>query len=162
MVAGYCWNWVSKNDKSLNDIVFPDYNFGMKWNLASDGNIWIIAPESVNEVGCIHTCQGLEVDYVGVIVGDDFVVRNGNIVTNPNKRAKTDASLKGYGKELKIDPETTKNKADAIIKNTYRTLMTRGMKGCYVYFVDKETEEYFKDRVGNNICLLYTSDAADE
>ena len=151
LVAGYCWNWVSKNDKSLNDIVFPDYNFGMKWNLASDGNIWIIAPESVNEVGCIHTCQGLEVDYVGVIVGDDFVVRNGNIVTNPNKRAKTDASLKGYGKELKIDPETTKNKADAIIKNTYRTLMTRGMKGCYVYFVDKETEEYFKDRVGNNI-----------
>lgn len=150
LVAGYCWNWVSKKDKNLNDIVFRDYDFGMKWNLASDGNIWIIAPESVNEVGCIHTCQGLEVDYVGVIVGDDFVVRNGNIVTNPSKRAKTDASLKGYGKELMIDPETTKNKADAIIKNTYRTLMTRGMKGCYVYFVDKETEEYFRDGLGNN------------
>jgi SOS-response transcriptional repressor LexA len=151
LVAGYCWDWVSKKDKNLNDIIFPDYNFGMKWNLASDGNIYIIAPESVNEVGCIHTCQGLEVDYVGVIVGDDFVVRNGEVVTNPSKRAKTDASLKGYVKELKIDPETTKNKAEAIIKNTYRTLMTRGMKGCYVYFVDKETEEYFRDRVGNNI-----------
>lgn len=147
IVAGYCWDWVSKKDKSANDISIPEYNFGMKWNLASDGNVWIISPKSVNEVGCIHTCQGLEVDYVGVIVGNDFVVRNGVIITNPDKRAKTDASLKGYKKDLKENPEVAKEKADSIIKNTYRTLMTRGMKGCYVYFVDKETERYFKSRM---------------
>ncbi len=149
LVAGYCWNWVSKKDKNLNDIIIPEYNFGMKWNLASDGNIWIISPKSVNEVGCIHTCQGLELDYVGVIVGDDFIVRDGKIITNPENRAKTDASLKGYKKELRQNLEFAINKADSIIKNTYRTLMTRGMKGCYVYFTDKETEEYFKSRLGD-------------
>ncbi len=148
LVAGYCWDWVSKKDKSLNDIVIPEYDFGMKWNLASDGNVWIISPKSVNEVGCIHTCQGLEVDYIGVIVGDDFVVRDGEVITNPRKRAKTDASLKGYKKELREDPDFATEKADAIIKNTYRTLMTRGMRGCYVYFTDKETADYFKDRIG--------------
>lgn len=148
LVSGYCWDWVSRKNKSLKDITIPRYDFGMQWNLASDGNLWIMAPESVNEVGCIHTCQGLEVDYIGVIVGDDFIVRNGKVITNPDKRAKTDASLKGYKKATKENLEESQNKADAIIKNTYRTLMTRGMKGCYVYFTDKETEAYFKSRVG--------------
>lgn len=142
LVAGYCWNWVSKKDKNLNDIVIGD--FGMKWNLASDGNLWIIAKESVNEVGCIHTCQGLEVDYVGVIVGDDFVIRGGKVVTNPKKRAKTDKSLNGYGILRRENQEAADIKADLIIKNTYRTLMTREMKGCYVYFNDYETREWFK------------------
>ncbi|NNM84120.1 DUF2075 domain-containing protein [Candidatus Parcubacteria bacterium] len=147
LVAGYCWDWVSKKDKNLNDIVFPEYDFGMKWNLASDGNVWIISPTSVSEIGCIHTCQGLEVDYIGVIVGNDFVIRDGVVITNPNKRAKTDASLKGYKKDAKEDLDSANEKAAAIIKNTYRTLMTRGMKGCYVYFVDKETERFFKHRM---------------
>lgn len=141
LVAGYCWDWVSRKDKNLNDITIGD--FGMKWNLASDGNLWIIAKESVNEVGCIHTCQGLEVDYVGVIVGDDFVIRNGKVVTQPKNRAKTDKSLNGYQKLRKDYKEVADAKADLIIKNTYRTLMTRGMKGCYVYFTDDETREWF-------------------
>jgi DUF2075 family protein len=149
LVAGYCWNWESKKNKAAKDISFPEFGFGMQWNLASDGNLWIMAPESVREVGCIHTCQGLEVDYVGVIVGDDFVIRNGRAVTNPDKRAKTDASLKGYKKAFKDNPRESQDKADAIIKNTYRTLMTRGMKGCYVYFTDKETQEYFKNRISD-------------
>lgn len=143
LVAGYCWDWVSKKNKMLSDIIIPEYDFAMRWNLASDGNLWIISSESVNEVGCIHTCQGLELDYVGVIIGDDLIVRDGKIITNPDKRAKTDASLKGYKKLYKEDPEKAINKADLIIKNTYRTLMTRGMKGCYVYCTDKETQEYF-------------------
>lgn len=142
-VAGYCWDWISKNDRNAADIVIPEFEFKMKWNLASDGNLWIIKPEAVSEAGCIHTCQGLEVDYVGVIVGPDFTIRNGQVVTDPSKRAKTDKSLSGYKKLLKENPELAKQKADAIIKNTYRTLMTRGMKGCYVYFVDEETKSYF-------------------
>ncbi len=144
LVAGYCWDWVSRGEKLLNDIVIPEHDFAARWNLATDGNLWIIAPESVKEIGCIHTCQGLEVDYVGVIVGPDLVVRNGQIVTNPDERASTDKSLSGYKKLAKLDPEQAKQKADTIIKNTYRTLMTRGMKGCYVYFTDKETEEFFR------------------
>ena len=148
LVAGYCWNWISKKNKDLKDINIPEHKFEMTWNLTSDGNVWIISPNSVNEAGCIHTCQGLEVDYIGVIVGPDLIVRDGRIITIPNKRAKTDASLNGYGKALIENPAAAKKKVDLIIKNTYRTLMTRGMKGCYVYFVDKETEQYFKSRIG--------------
>lgn len=144
LVAGYCWNWVSKSNKNLSDIVIPEYDFAMRWNLASDGNLWILAPESVKEVGCIHTCQGLEMDYVGVIIGPDLIIRNGRVITDQTKRARTDASLKGYGVMLRENPEEAKRRADLIIKNTYRTLMTRGMKGCYVYFTDPETREYFK------------------
>lgn len=147
LVAGYCWDWVSKRDPNKNDIIISGYNFEAKWNLASHGNLWILKPESVSQIGCIHTCQGLELDYVGVIVGNDFVIRNGKVITDPSKRAKTDASLKGYKKDLKSNPIGARKKADAIIKNTYRTLMTRGLKGCYVYFTDKETEEYFKSRM---------------
>jgi DUF2075 family protein len=65
-------------------------------NLGSDEMLWMIKPESVTEVGCIHTSQGLEVDYVGVIVGPDFVVRNGEVVTDAFKRASDDTST--YGK----------------------------------------------------------------
>lgn len=147
LVAGYCWNWVSKKHKPLMDIQIPEHNFAMQWNLASDGYTWIIAPESVNEVGCIHTCQGLEMDYVGVIIGPDLIARDTKIITDPSQRAKTDSSLKGYKKLFKENPEAANKKASAIIKNTYRTLMTRGMKGCYVYFTDKETENYFRARV---------------
>jgi DUF2075 family protein len=144
LVAGYCWNWISSKDKKLKDIVIPEHDFSMTWNLKSDGMLWVIAESSVNEVGCIHTCQGLEMDYVGVIIGDDLIVRDGVVLTDPTKRASTDKSLQGYRQDLIKSPELAKKKADAIIKNTYRTLMTRGLKGCYVYCTDGETREYFK------------------
>jgi DUF2075 family protein len=148
MVAGYCWNWVSKKNPDSFDIEFPEDNFGMKWNLASDGNLWVISEKSVNEIGCIHTCQGLEMDYVGVIIGPDLIVRGGRVITVPKARARTDKSLNGYGVIKKHSPELADAMADQIIKNTYRTLMTRGMKGCYIYSEDKETREYFQNRFG--------------
>ncbi len=147
MVAGYCWRWPSKTDSSAYDIEFPEYDFRMKWNLTEDGSTWIISPESVNQIGCIHTCQGLEVDYIGVIVGEDLIVRNGQIIADPSKRASSDSSVKGYKRLLQEKPAETKEMLNLIIKNTYRTLMTRGMKGCYVYFVDEETRNYFKSRL---------------
>jgi DUF2075 family protein len=147
MVAGYCWEWDSKNDPEKFDIIIPSENFKMKWNLNATSQTWIIEPNSVNEVGCIHTCQGLEVDYVGVIVGEDLAVIDGELMTQPEKRAKSDKSLKGYKKALKESPIEAELKADEIIRNTYRTLMTRGMKGCYVYFVENSTSEYFKSLV---------------
>lgn len=145
LVAGYCWNWVSKKPENngLYDIVIDEHKFTMQWNLSTDGNLWIRNPESVNEVGCIHTCQGLEVDYVGVIIGSDIVVRNGEVIVQPDHRAKTDQSLKGYKKALKEKQEGANAKAEAIIKNTYRTLMTRGQKGCYIYCTDLETNAFF-------------------
>jgi hypothetical protein len=148
LVAGYCWNWVSRNDPGIPDITFPEYGFEMQWNLAIDGNLWILKPEAVTEVGCIHTCQGLDLDYVGVIVGPDLIVRDEKVLVDPSKRAGSDASLKGYKTYLKQEEKKAQDKIRAIIKNTYRTLMTRGMKGCYVYFTDKETAKYFKSRIG--------------
>ena len=147
MVAGYCWDWNSKKDPNALDVVLPDYGFAMQWNLAQDGGLWITAARSVEQIGCIHTCQGLEVDYIGVIVGSDLTTRNGEIVTRPEKRSRQDQSIKGYKKALKEKPEEARCKADAIIKNTYRTLMTRGMKGCYVYFTDPETAAHFRSRI---------------
>lgn len=116
----------------------------MKWNLADDEMKWVIQPESVNEIGCIHTCQGLEVDYIGVIIGDDLIVRNGEVLVDPSKRDANDSTVRGYKSMLKANPEYTKDLLRNIIKNTYRTLMTRGMKGCYVYCTDKETNDYLK------------------
>jgi len=149
LVAGYCWDWKSKNDKNAKDIEILEHNFSMKWNLAVDGSLWIQMPNSVNEIGCIHTCQGLEVDYVGVIVGKDLIVRDGIVLVDPSKRSKKDQSIKGYKSMQLNNPEKAKEIIRSIIKNTYRTLMTRGMKGCYVYFEDKLTEEYFIHKLNN-------------
>lgn len=149
VVAGYCWDWISQKDKSLYDIEIGGYR--AQWNLVDDGQAWIIKPNSVSEVGCIHTCQGLELDYVGVVIGDDMVVRDGRIITDGLKRAKTDKSLAGFKAMLKTDAEKAEQMADQIIKNTYRTLMTRGMKGCFIYCTDPETQEYFKQALNKPV-----------
>ena len=143
VVAGYCWPWASKNNSTAYDIVLGD-DYRRRWNLTAQGGLWIISPDSVSEVGCIHTCQGLELDYVGVIIGPDLIVRNGEVRTDANKRARQDQTVKGYKRRLGEDPEKAKRDADRVIKNTYRTLMTRGMKGCYIYCTDPETNEYFR------------------
>ncbi len=146
MLAGYCWDWISsgKNNTNVHDITIGD--FGMSWNLGSSST-WAIDPQSVNEIGCIHTCQGLEFDYCGVIIGDDLRYEDG-IVTDYTKRAKTDQSIKGLKKLLKEDKDDALKQADAIIKNTYRTLMTRGQKGCYIYCTDEKLGAYLKERLG--------------
>ena len=148
IVAGYCWEWPTGNtrkDTNYHEIKIPEKNFEISWNLDS-GEDFAIGATSVNEAGCIHTVQGLEFDYVGVIIGDDLRYENGQIVTDYTKRAKSDNSLKGINKIVKENgEEKAKQMADSIIKNTYRTLMTRGMKGCYVYCVDKGMQEYLKN-----------------
>ncbi len=147
LVAGYCWDWKSKKNPTAMDIHLPDFNFAMQWNLTEDGSAWIIKPESINQIGCIHTCQGLEASYIGVIIGPDMIVRNGEVLVDPSKRSRMDNSIKGYKTLLTQEPEAAKERIRKIIKNTYRTLMTRGMKGCYVYCVDQETGEFFKKAI---------------
>lgn len=148
ILAGYCWNWPkeTRNDVNYHDIKIE--NYGISWNL-DGGDAFAINPDSVHEAGCIHTSQGLEFDYVGVIIGDDLKYRDGKIVTDYSKRAKTDQSMKGIKGLAKENPKKANQIADEIIKNTYRTLMTRGMKGCYVYCTDKKLADYLKERLKN-------------
>ncbi|MEZ6016877.1 MAG: DNA/RNA helicase domain-containing protein [Planctomycetota bacterium] len=148
LVAGYCWPWTSKRDPSAMDIVIPEHGFEMQWNLDRHGSAWIIEPDSIREVGCIHTCQGLELDYVGVILGPDLVVRDGVVITDPNARDRYDKSVRGLKALIKEDPESGRALAASVIKNTYRTLMSRGLKGCYVWSVDEETNAWFRGRLG--------------
>lgn len=146
ILAGYCWDWPkdSRKNSDFHDIKIGD--FGISWNL-DDGQAFAISEKSVNEAGCIHTTQGLEFDYVGVIIGDDMRYENGHVVTDFTKRAKTDQSLKGIKKMFKENPDKARKRADEIIKNTYRTLLTRGMKGCYIYCTDPGLREYIRSRL---------------
>lgn len=146
MLAGYCWDWnkAEANNTNYHDIKIGD--FEMSWNL-NGGEPFAVAETSVNEIGCIHTSQGLEFDYVGVIIGDDIRCENGEIITDFTKRAKTDQSLKGIKTLYKENPGEAQRRADEIIRNTYRTLLTRGMKGCYIYCTDKKLADYLKERM---------------
>ena len=110
-------------------------------------------------LGEIHIGKGVMVGMEsmimpGVIIGDDLRFQNGHVLTDYTKRAKTDQSVKGLKKLFQEYPEVAKKRADEIIKNTYRTLMTRGMKGCYVYCTDSNLAEYLREAVshakGNN------------
>lgn len=145
MLAGYCYNWITKNNPNSEeyDIVLED-NFKAKWNFGNTST-WAIDEKSFEQVGCIHTSQGLEFDYCGVIIGRDLVLENGEVKTNYKNRAKTDTSLKGI--------KTTKNfeLADRIIKNTYRTLLSRGQKGCFIYCEDKLLLQYMSKILNKDI-----------
>lgn len=144
IVAGYCWEWPKgeRANTSYHDIQIGDWS--ISWNLDTS-EPFAIGENSVNEAGCIHTVQGLEFDYVGVIIGPDMRYEDGHIVTDRHERAKTDRSLAGIGK---LAPEEQDKQAEEIIKNTYRTLMTRGMKGCCVYCTDAPLREYLRERLG--------------
>jgi uncharacterized protein len=144
MVAGYCWDWDSKKDPEAFDVVIPEHDFQMRWNLTRHGSGWLAHPESISEIGCIHTCQGLEVDYVGVIIGEDLVVRDGRVHTQPEMRSRQDRSIRGFKKLLRAEPERARDEARRIILNTYRTLMTRGSRGCYVYAVDEGVHDMLR------------------
>lgn len=139
MVAGYCYDWNVKHHRGNTDIELPG-GFQAKWNLEND-KIWAINPRSFEEVGCIHTAQGLEFDYVGVLIGQDltFDTGSGKVCTNKEAISKDDKSsgIRGASDEV----------ARRLILNTYKTLLTRGQKGCYVYCEDEALREYFKRMV---------------
>ena len=139
MVAGYCYDWNVKHGRGNVDIELPG-GFKAKWNLEND-KIWAINPNSFEEVGCIHTAQGLEFDYVGVLIGTDLTYdkSSGRVVTNKSAISRDDNSsgIRGASDE----------DARRLILNTYKTLLTRGQKGCFVYCEDDALREYFKDMV---------------
>ncbi|MCK9536788.1 MAG: DUF2075 domain-containing protein [Bacilli bacterium] len=138
MLAGYCYNWITKNN--FNDDIYDIElinGFQAKWNY-NNTNTWAIDEGTFDQVGCIHTSQGLEFDYVGVIIGKDLRYEKGKVITDRTKRAKTDQSLRGLGNNEKL--------ADKIIRNTYKTLLSRGLKGCFVYCEDKELSQLLKSK----------------
>lgn len=147
MVAGYCWPWPSKRNAAAFDIEMPAFGYRRRWNLDKDGSLWIVTPGSVEQVGCIHTCQGLELDHVGVIIGPDLVYRDGRVVADVSRRASSDQSVRGLGTLRRQNPAHAAALADRIVKNTYRTLMSRGMKGCYVYCVDCALADHLRSRL---------------
>lgn len=140
LVAGYCYEWISEIAPNTFDIKLED-GFKMQWNLRN-GQPFAISDTSFDQVGCIHTCQGLEFDYVGVIIGKDLRYENGKLITDQSQIAESDKSS---------GIRTCKNKelAASLIKNTYKTLMSRGQKGCFVYCEDKELAEYIAKRINN-------------
>jgi len=146
LLAGYAWKWtgVEENrDADVCDVEVPEYNFRLPWNSRKVGSVWAIDPSGIGQVGCIHTSQGLEFDYVGVIVGNDLKYNAEDdeyfVDWNSYKDVKGKQGLKNNPKKL-----------SELVRNIYKVLMTRGIKGCYVYFTDKETEEYFSKRININ------------
>lgn len=151
LVAGYCYEWLPKyggsqglfrTDTTTYDIRFDD-GFKAKWNLrcpeVGDKYSWLNDPESINEVGCIHTCQGLDLKYCGVIIGKDLQYRNGQLLFNQSANAQSD-SLSGI-------KNADAALAEKLIRNTYNVLLTRGMKGTYVYCEDEGLREYLKSLI---------------
>ena len=134
LLSGYSWEWKSaKND--VPDITIEGLN--LKWNTTNED--WINSPNAFNEVGCIHTTQGYDLNYTGIIFGKE-------ITYNPEtKQIEINASqyFDKKGKQGIEDPATLK----AYILNIYKTMMLRGIRGTYVYICDEGLREYFKEFV---------------
>lgn len=143
MIAGYCYEWVTENNPQGDeyDIILED-GFRAKWNFSN--SLFAIAPDSFDQVGCIHTAQGLEFDYCGIIIGQDLRYEDGKVITDPSKEAISD-------KSSGIRSCKDKVLADKLIRNTYKTLMSRGQKGCFLYCEDKALLEYISRMLGIEI-----------
>ena len=143
MIAGYCYEWVTENNPQGDeyDIILED-GFRAKWNFSN--SLFAIAPDSFDQVGCIHTTQGLEFDYCGIIIGQDLRYEDGKVITDPFKEAISD-------KSSGIRSCKDKVLADKLIRNTYKTLMSRGQKGCFLYCEDKALLEYISRMLGIEI-----------
>lgn len=132
LIAGYSWEWKSKNNKDVFDILIDDVK--LKWN--GTANDWINSEESINEVGCIHTTQGYDLNYSGIIFGNEisFDPETREIIVNEDKY------FDKNGKQSIKDPKELK----AFILNIYKTIMLRGIKGTYVYVCDPLLRKYFE------------------
>lgn len=136
VVAGYAWNWVSKNDKSAYDIDLGD-GVQIQWN--SKVVDWVNSKNAVNEAGSIHTIQGYDLNYAGVIIGRDlqYTPERGLFVDKSqyfDAKGKTNNKMRGQ--------TTTEEDLFKYITNIYTVLLTRGMKGTYLYIVDDGLREY--------------------
>ena len=124
ILAGYCWNWpkATRNNTNYHDIEIGDYS--ISWNL-DGGDAFAISEESIHEAGCIHTTQGLEFDYVGVIIGDDMRYENGEWhFYKFNGHSK-------WNEQIAADSEN-KKELQKYMLNAYRVLLTRARSGMVI------------------------------
>ena len=146
MLAGYTHKWISlaafRNNIPFEKTPYDfDYEDGlhMRWNkgmsMVDSDYSYLNDDESINQIGCIHTIQGLDLQYAGVIIGKDFVYRDGRIKFE--KQANVDNSTA----KISTAPDEV---ADRLIRNTYNVLLTRGMRGTFVYCEDKALNDYLK------------------
>ncbi|NVK12038.1 MAG: DUF2075 domain-containing protein [Gammaproteobacteria bacterium] len=135
LIAGYAWKWISKNDENAFDIVIDDVQ--LKWNSTSLD--WINAEDSVNEVGCIHTTQGYDLNYSGIIFGHEIgydPITQEIVIYEDNYFDKN-------GKNSIKDPKELKT----FILNIYKTILLRGIKGTYIYACDAHLRDYLAQYV---------------
>ncbi|CAM4410819.1 DUF2075 domain-containing protein [Paenibacillus alkaliterrae] len=148
ILAGYAWNWTAPNQGNSNgqidDVILDEHQFKMPWNGYAIRESWAIHPDGIDQVGCVHTTQGLEFDYIGIIVGDDlkYNAETGELFSNYN-----DYKDKTGKKGLKDNPD----KLNALVKNIYKILMSRGMKGCYIFCRDQSLQNYVMERLSRTI-----------
>ena len=151
VTAGFCWDWSLPNEDGTlkNDVVIGEYK--RPWDAKPEAkrlapgipkaSLWAYDPNGINQVGCVYTAQGFEFDYVGVIFGEDLVYDFDKQEWIGNSQKSSDRVVR-----------RSKQKFVDLVKNTYRVLLSRGMKGCYVYFMNKDTERFFKSRIeGGNV-----------
>jgi len=146
MTAGFCWKWSKpKQDGTLvEDVVIGDYK--RPWNAKQDArrlargipkaSLWAYHPGGLDQIGCIYTAQGFEFDYAGVIFGMDLLYRFDGQDWIGEKQQSHDTVVR-----------RSRDKFTELVKNTYRVLLSRGMKGCYVHFLDKETDHFIRSRM---------------
>lgn len=132
LLAGYCYDY--KNKYGLVNPVELPWNFDVKK--------WASDPRANEQVGCVYSSQGMEFDYVGVVIGKDMKYRNGKVVFDCEEHSKDDHTYMNV--DFKRTPDNIA-KANKFIRNAYNVLLTRGMKGCYIYCEDKALGEYLEN-----------------
>ena len=142
-MAGYAWKWLSKKDRSAFDISLGSYK--LRWNQTDKD--WVNSPGSVNEVGSIHTIQGYDLNYAGVIVGRDLCIRNGRIAFDRAQYFDTKGVENNPSRGLIYTDEDVLD----FVRNIYAVLLTRGMRGTYVHVVDPELRDYLRPYFAGSI-----------
>ncbi|WP_106769652.1 DUF2075 domain-containing protein [Paenibacillus faecalis] len=144
MLAGFAWNWTRDKDGNRNgevaDVVIEEHDFRMPWNGRAISSTWAIHEDGIDQIGCVHTSQGLEFDYVGVIIGNDLKYDPQSMLIYADYSEYKDTMGK---RGLKNDNE----QLTALIKNIYKVLISRGMKGCYLYCRNPELHNYIKEQL---------------
>ncbi|HAX03794.1 MAG: hypothetical protein A2Y45_08255 [Tenericutes bacterium GWC2_34_14] len=142
IISGDVFPWISRKDKQLIDIHLD--GFSAQWNKTK---AFATDPKSIDEVGCIHTTQGMEFEYIGLIVADDLIYRNNKVETDYTKHPQSANEFRRpYQKRIKSEDVYI---IDQLIRNTYRVLLSRGQKGCYIYCMDKKLKSFLESELIN-------------
>lgn len=135
LISGYSWPWLSKNDKSIIDFTID--GISLQWNYTDKD--WVNFANPKVEVGCIHTTQGYDLNYAGIIFGREISFNKTKNIIEINRESYYDIN----GKKGVLDDENLKN----YILNIYKTLMFRAIKGTFIYVFDLNLREYIKSRI---------------